>query len=351
MNDGDGAFHARAGRRTASSPRTTHDGRFVTLLRRQPPALRRQRRQGDGVGEGRLSARRRRCSPTSSRRSIRRRSRRATRRGRALVARLDDELLARVERRRAADADDRRGDRARRRPRRGTSTRASSTGCRTSSALSPRVARRRSRAPLLMEGIALTGAWVDTEKGLLSLIALEMGVSSRLCAYLQAGRAGRRDGADRHADRDSRKARTCCSPAAASATPCCSRSPRRCATHGNRVHLLRRLQEGRGPVQARGDRGGDRPGDLEHRHRARRSRRPAAGRALPRQHRPGDGRLRRRASSASRSCRSTTVDRIIAIGSDRMMAAVQGGAARRAGAAPASRSTSASAASTRRCSA
>ena len=31
-----------------------------------------------------------------------------------------------------------------------------------------------------MEGIALTGAWVDKESGLLSLIALELGVSSRL---------------------------------------------------------------------------------------------------------------------------------------------------------------------------
>jgi len=41
--------------------------------------------------------------------------------------------------------------------------------------------------PLLMEGIALTGAWVDREKGLLSLIALEMGVSSRLIAYLRPG--------------------------------------------------------------------------------------------------------------------------------------------------------------------
>jgi NAD(P)H-flavin reductase len=38
-----------------------------------------------------------------------------------------------------------------------------------------------------MEGIALTGAWVDRDKGLLSLIALEMGVSSRLCAYLRPG--------------------------------------------------------------------------------------------------------------------------------------------------------------------
>jgi NAD(P)H-flavin reductase len=42
-------------------------------------------------------------------------------------------------------------------------------------------------APLLMEGVALTGAWVDVEKGLLSLIALELGVSSRLVAYLQPG--------------------------------------------------------------------------------------------------------------------------------------------------------------------
>ncbi|MDE3154220.1 MAG: pyridine nucleotide-disulfide oxidoreductase, partial [Acidobacteriota bacterium] len=41
--------------------------------------------------------------------------------------------------------------------------------------------------PLLMEGIALTGAWVDRERGLLSLIALELGVSSRLCAYLRQG--------------------------------------------------------------------------------------------------------------------------------------------------------------------
>lgn len=37
------------------------------------------------------------------------------------------------------------------------------------------------------EGIALTGAWVDPEKGLLSLITLEMGVSSRLCAALKPG--------------------------------------------------------------------------------------------------------------------------------------------------------------------
>jgi NADPH-dependent glutamate synthase beta subunit-like oxidoreductase/NAD(P)H-flavin reductase len=40
---------------------------------------------------------------------------------------------------------------------------------------------------LTMEGIALTGAWVDKEKGLLSLIALEMGTSSKLLASLKPG--------------------------------------------------------------------------------------------------------------------------------------------------------------------
>ncbi|MCA1592973.1 MAG: FAD-dependent oxidoreductase [Acidobacteria bacterium] len=40
---------------------------------------------------------------------------------------------------------------------------------------------------LLMEGLALTGAWVDKEAGLLSLIVLEMGASSRQCALLKPG--------------------------------------------------------------------------------------------------------------------------------------------------------------------
>ena len=53
--------------------------------------------------------------------------------------------------------------------------------------LAPRVGKHGRDIPLLMEGIALTGAWVDREKGLLSLIALELGVSSRLVAYLRKG--------------------------------------------------------------------------------------------------------------------------------------------------------------------
>ena len=39
----------------------------------------------------------------------------------------------------------------------------------------------------MMEGLALTGAWVDREKGLLSMIVLEMGTSSRLCSLLKEG--------------------------------------------------------------------------------------------------------------------------------------------------------------------
>jgi NAD(P)H-flavin reductase len=42
-------------------------------------------------------------------------------------------------------------------------------------------------ARMSMEGLALTGAWVDRERGLLSTIVLEMGGSSSLCAYLQPG--------------------------------------------------------------------------------------------------------------------------------------------------------------------
>ena len=41
--------------------------------------------------------------------------------------------------------------------------------------------------PLVMEGLALTGAWTDPAQGLLSMIVLEMGGSSRLCMQLQKG--------------------------------------------------------------------------------------------------------------------------------------------------------------------
>ncbi len=42
-------------------------------------------------------------------------------------------------------------------------------------------------SPLLIEPLALTGAWVDAGRGLLSMIALELGGSSRICAALKPG--------------------------------------------------------------------------------------------------------------------------------------------------------------------
>ena len=103
----------------------------------------------------------------------------------ALVSRLDDELLARVEyvTRLTATIVEVvvRAPAAARHFRPGQFYRLQNF-----EALAPR-AGNVSSSPLLMEGIALTGAWVDRDKGLLSLIALEMGVSSRLCAYLRPG--------------------------------------------------------------------------------------------------------------------------------------------------------------------
>ncbi|NUB10003.1 pyridine nucleotide-disulfide oxidoreductase [Azospirillum sp. Vi22] len=49
------------------------------------------------------------------------------------------------------------------------------------------LAQRIGRTTLAMEGLALTGAWVDKDAGLLSLIVLEMGGSSDLCALLKPG--------------------------------------------------------------------------------------------------------------------------------------------------------------------
>jgi NADPH-dependent glutamate synthase beta subunit-like oxidoreductase/NAD(P)H-flavin reductase len=49
--------------------------------------------------------------------------------------------------------------------------------------LAPRVGNTR----MQMEGLALTGAWVDREQGLVSTIVLEMGGSSDLCATLTSG--------------------------------------------------------------------------------------------------------------------------------------------------------------------
>jgi NADPH-dependent glutamate synthase beta subunit-like oxidoreductase/NAD(P)H-flavin reductase len=54
-------------------------------------------------------------------------------------------------------------------------------------ALAPVAELSGARTRLVMEGLALTGAWVDREAGLVSTIVLEMGGSSDLCAMLKPG--------------------------------------------------------------------------------------------------------------------------------------------------------------------
>jgi NADPH-dependent glutamate synthase beta subunit-like oxidoreductase/NAD(P)H-flavin reductase len=53
--------------------------------------------------------------------------------------------------------------------------------------LSPVVAAAGLSTRLQMEGLAMTGAWVDREQGLVSTVVLEMGGSSDLCAMLKPG--------------------------------------------------------------------------------------------------------------------------------------------------------------------
>ena len=50
-----------------------------------------------------------------------------------------------------------------------------------------RFAPRVDGEPIATEGIALTGAWTDREQGVLSMIVLEVGASTRMCAHLQPG--------------------------------------------------------------------------------------------------------------------------------------------------------------------
>ncbi len=53
--------------------------------------------------------------------------------------------------------------------------------------LAPVLAEASGRTVLAMEGLAMTGAWTDPARGLVSIIALEMGGSSDLCAALKPG--------------------------------------------------------------------------------------------------------------------------------------------------------------------
>ena len=102
---------------------------------------------------------------------------------------------------------------------------------------------------LAAEGLALTGAWVDRDKGLISLITLEMGTSSKLVRAVGARTANRRHGSHRYAHGDPGETRPCCSPAAVSATRCCSPSAGHARGRQSRVVYFAGYKNHRGRLQ------------------------------------------------------------------------------------------------------
>ena len=177
-------------------------------------------------------------------------------------------------------------------------------------------------AALLMEGLALTGAWVDREQGLLSLIVLEMGVSSRLCAPLQPGEPVVLMGPT-GTPTEIPEDETVLLAGGGLGNAVLFSIARALKAQGSRVLYFAGYRNGadlfkRDEIEAAPTRwsGPSTPAT------AIAPRRPQ-DRALPRQHRPGDGRLRRGPARRAAWCRSPRSTAIIAIGSDRMMHAVK----------------------------
>ena len=268
------------------------DGRAIELLRRPASVVLRQRRQGDGEREAGLSDR---VADAGARRAAR-----SARRDAEFLAALERRLRATRRARRSADADDRRGRRARARPRRGGSARASSTGCRTSS----RSRRRTHGTRLAMEGLALTGAWVDRERGLVSSIVLEMGGSSDLCDALAPGEPVVLMGPTGTPTEIERDETVLLVGGGLGNAVLFSIGARvsRCRLEGA---VLRRLPADGRPLQGRGDRGGGRRGRLVLRRGTRLHAHAPAGPRVRRQHRRGDARLRERRAGRAADRAST----------------------------------------------
>ncbi len=158
------------------------------------------------------------------------------------------------------------------------------------------------RAPLVagtrlaMEGLALTGAWVDQRARPHGHDRPRDGIELAPLRDPRAGRARRLDGPDGRAD-GNREPRD--------RAPLRRRSRKRSALldrarvprDGQQGRLLRRLQRRARRLQARRDRALHRSSRVvDGRRRTHRAESPAR-RALSRQHRPSDGRLRRREAS------------------------------------------------------
>ncbi len=174
---------------------------------------------------------------------------------------------------------------------------------------------------LAMEGLALTGASVDRERGLLSTIVLEMGGSSDLCALLEPGEPVILMGPTGHADRDAGRRDRAAGRRRARQRGAVLDRPG-AASERQPGDLLRRLQEDDRPLQGRGDRARRRRHRLVLRRGAglQRRRVPAdkafVGNIVAAIDAYGSGAL------GANPIALGEVDRVIAIGSDGMMAAV-----------------------------
>ena len=190
---------------------------------------------------------------------------------------------------------------------------ASSTACRTSSRLAAELDGTR----LAMEGLALTGAWVDREKGLVSTIVLEMGGSSDLCALLKPGEPVILMGpTGTPTETPGGETVVLVGGGLGNAVLFSIGAAMRAA--GSRVLYFAGYKKMHRPLQGRRDRGRRRRGGVVLRRGAGlRARARPQDQAFVGNIVAGDGRLRRAARlgrAADRACR--TRDRIIAIGSD-----------------------------------
>ena len=144
---------------------------------------------------------------------------------------------------------------------------------------------------LAMEGLALTGAWVDREKGLISVIALEMGGSADLSPTCSRGEPVILMGPT-GTPTEIPHGETVVLAGGGLGNAVLFSIGRALRAAGSKVLYFAGYKRSRRPLQGRGHRGGFRRGRLVLRRGARFPAAAAAGPQLRRQHRAGDAGLR-----------------------------------------------------------
>ena len=153
------------------------------------------------------------------------------------------------------------------------------------------LAVQREGTRLVMEGLALTGAWVDREQGLVSTIVLEMGGSSDLCAQLRPGEPVVLMGPT-GAPTEIEPGETVVLVGGGLGNAVLFSIGQAFRVRRIEGPVLRRLQEDAGPLQGGRHRGGGGRRRVVQRRGAGIRRAAAAGPRVRRQHRAGDGRVR-----------------------------------------------------------